>query len=253
MHTGLLRRELCERQDKLLNDISKYLSDNNAVYIIGRDGKPIVSHNIYKKFKSASIIKLFILAYCIEYGEAIDEDYDIRPEDTVEYSDITELKLELATGKELLTLMIGSSDNTAANILINHIGFDTLNGYIKSRFDTDRTVINRLMMDFNAANEGRENYVSLNDAKNCLDICLSHPLGRKILSTQKCRDRIMRYIYKDLPFYGKAGEITGAYHDVGYIDGCFAGVLTEGMNAGEAAVLCGIAGLTAIGSERPKI
>jgi len=236
-----------------LKSIDAYLSEKNAVYIIGKNGKTAISHNIYKPFRSASVIKLFILSYCLEHGETTDEIIKIKPEDVVEFSDITELELKSASLKELLTLMIGSSDNTAANLLIKHIGFDAINGYIKSRFDTDRTALNRLMMDFKAADEGRENYTCLVDVKNCLDVCLSYPLGCKILSTQKCRDRIMSYIYKDVPFYGKAGEITGVYNDVGYVDGCFTGVLTDGMDAGEATVLCGIAGLTALGSDRPII
>ncbi len=236
-----------------MKTINAYLSEKNAVYVIDRDGRAVVSHNICKPFKSASVIKLFVLAYYLEHSEAVDKIIEIRPTDMVEFSDITELEMRSASIRELLTLMIGSSDNTATNLLISYAGFEALNSFIKLRFDTDRTALNRLMMDFKAAEEGRENFTCLIDVKNCLDACLCNPLGRKALSTQKCRDRIMRYIYKDVPFYGKAGEIPGVYNDVGYVDGCFAGVLTDGMDAGDAAVLCGIAGLAALGSEHPII
>ena len=125
-------------------------------------------------------------------------------------------------------------------------------GYISSRFGGG-THVGRIMLDFDAAKQGYDNLTCLSDVKKCLDVCLSYDIGRRILATQKCRDRLMRYIYTDIPFYGKAGEIPEVFNDVGYIGNSFAGVLTDGMDFRDAAILCGKAGLIALHTDKPLI
>ena len=227
-------------------------SERNAVYIIDSDGKTLVEHNITKLFRSASVIKIFILAYYLEKHIPPECVISIAPSDRINYSDITELSLGCADIGTLLTLMIGSSDNTATNLLIKHSGMPALNGYISSRFGGG-THVGRIMLDFDAAKQGYDNLTCLSDVKKCLDVCLSYDIGRRILATQKCRDRLMRYIYTDIPFYGKAGEIPEVFNDVGYIGNSFAGVLTDGMDFRDAAILCGKAGLVALHADKPLI
>ncbi len=226
--------------------IKNLFSENNAVYIVSKNGKTLAEHNINKPFRSASIIKLFILAYYLEHGESFAEKVAISTDDMIDYSNITELNIQSLTLGELLMLMIACSDNTATNVLINRVGMSEINAFIRDRIGAQQTVLGRLMLDYGAAKEGRDNITSLSDVKKCLDLCLGHEYGKKVLSAQKCRDRLMRYIYKDVAFYGKAGEIPKVFNDVGYIDGAFAGVLSDGMRPSEAAVLCGKAGLYAM-------
>jgi hypothetical protein len=75
----------------------------------------------------------------------------------------------------------------------------------------------------------------------------------EILRKQKCVDRLMRYIYSGAEFYGKSGEIPDVYNDAGILkakkETAFAAVLTNHVNANTAAVLCGLCGLLAVGSE----
>lgn len=228
------------------------LCGKNAVYIIDADGKTLVEHNITVPFRSASVIKIFILAYYLEKHIPPENLISIPASDRIDFSDITELSLDSADIGTLLTLMIGSSDNTATNLLIEYVGMPALNDYISSHF-SDRTHVGRIMLDFDAAKQGRDNLTCLVDVKKCLDVCLSYDAGRRILATQKCRDRLIRYIYTDIPFYGKAGEIPEVFNDVGYIGNAFAGVLTDGMNFRDAAILCGKAGLVALHADKPLI
>lgn len=234
--------------------IEDLFSENNAVYIVSKNGKTLAEHNIDKPFRSASVIKLFILAYYLEHGESLDEIVDIRTGDMIDYSNITELNIQSSTVGELLMLMIACSDNTATNVLINRVGMAEINAFMRDKIGTQHTVLGRLMLDYAAPKEGRDNFTSLSDVKKCLDLCLCHEYGKRVLSAQKCRDRLMRYIYKDVDFYGKAGEIPKVFNDVGYIDGAFAGVLSDGMRPSEAAVLCGKAGLRVLTENRePQI
>lgn len=229
--------------------IENLFSDDNAVYIVSKNGETIVEHNIKRPFGSASVIKLYVLAYYLQNGYSLDEKVDISTDDMIEYSNITELNITSATVGELLMLMIASSDNTATNVLIKRAGIPEINAFMRAKIGTRATVLGRFMLDKEARKRGRENFTSLLDVKKCLDICLQHEYGRKVLSAQKCRDRLLRYIYKDVEFYGKAGEVRKVFNDVGYIDGVFVGVLTEGMRKSEAAILCGMAGLYALSGE----
>ena len=234
-------------------NINDCLSSKNSVYIVSADGKELVAHNIYAPFRSASIIKLFILAYYLENEYDFDEVISIPSEEMIDYSDITELGMSEATLRALLVLMIASSDNTAANVLIKKAGMEAINTFLREKLCVRETVIGRIMLDYKAAKEGRDNITCLFDVKKCLDVCLSHELGKRALGAQKCRDRILRYIYSDVEFYGKAGEIPKVYNDVGYLNGAFVGVLTYGMTRTAAAELCGIAGLVALGSETDSV
>lgn len=142
-------------------------SERNAVYIIDSDGKTLVEHNITKLFRSASVIKIFILAYYLEKHIPPECVISIAPSDRIDYSDITELSLGCADIGTLLTLMIGSSDNTATNLLIKHSGMPALNGYISSRFGGG-THVGRIMLDFDAAKQGYDNLTCLSDEKSVL-------------------------------------------------------------------------------------
>ncbi len=58
--------------------------------------------------------------------------------------------------KDLCTLMIVLSDNTATNILIEKVGMDSVNKRMES-IGLRNTRLNRKMMDINASKQGKEN------------------------------------------------------------------------------------------------
>jgi beta-lactamase class A len=120
--------------------------------------------------------------------------------------------------------MITQSDNAAANILINFLGFDTLNLYFK-KMGLNHTNIARKMLDFEERKEGVENYTTAQDMsylleelyfgrflnKNISDKCL------ELLGQQKINDRIPRKLPRGTYVVHKTGLERHVCHDVGIV------------------------------------
>ncbi len=233
--------------------INKYLCSQNAVFVKDMDtGEILAEHNVNIPFPSASVIKLFILSY---FADKEDLTIPVTRKDMVGTSIISELKLKSVTLKDALTFMISFSDNTATNLLIKAAGMDEINRHIKD-LGCKNTVLARKMMDFKAREEGRDNYTSLEDCCTVMEILSENQEAMEILSTQKCLERLGRYIYRNVALYTKPGDLNDVYNDVGILitpDGSkmFAGVLCHGYDKSLAKRLCGLTGLVACKSETP--
>ncbi|MBU1726816.1 MAG: class A beta-lactamase-related serine hydrolase [Candidatus Omnitrophica bacterium] len=127
--------------------------------------------------------------------------------------------------EELMVPMITQSDNTATNMLIDRLGFDTLNGYFK-QIGLKNTNVSRRMMDFKKRANGVENYTTAEDMaflleelyrlnflnKNTSKQCLI------LLAQQKVNDRIPRKLPKDdIVVAHKTGLERSVCHDVGIV------------------------------------
>ena len=147
----------------ILNDGSEY-----AVYL----AYPQQTDEVYiynsQKWRSASMIKVFILATAMEKAKngelSLDETMTLQYYDKVGgagilggYANGSQLSL-----REILRLMIIHSDNTATNMAINRLGMDSINDYIVRNGYND-TILQRKMMDMDAIYAGRENYTSAKD------------------------------------------------------------------------------------------
>ena len=153
--------------------VEQYLNDGTdyAVYLAypAKSSETFIYNS--KPMRSASMIKVFILATVMEkakQGEInIDETLTLKGSDKVGgagilagYASGTEL-----TFREVLELMITHSDNTATNIVIDRVGMETINDYIKRQGYND-TILRRKMMDYDAIAAGRENFSSVRDLGN---------------------------------------------------------------------------------------
>lgn len=120
-------------------------------------------------FPQASSIKIAILAELYhqeqegERGNAgaqrLSNLYTVRQEDLVQDSDIMlglTPGVTRVTNRDLATMMLAVSDNSAANVLIDRLGMDNVNAFLRS-LGLHNTRLRRKMMDVNAASEGREN------------------------------------------------------------------------------------------------
>ena len=150
--------------------IAQYLNDGTeySVYLAyPQKSDETFIYNL-KPMRSASMIKVFILAAVMEkanLGELdIDEVLILKSSDKVGgagilagYSSGTELTL-----REVMELMITHSDNTATNILIDRLGMSAINEYIQRQGYGD-TILRRKMMDYDAIAAGRENFSSVQD------------------------------------------------------------------------------------------
>ncbi|MDD4474556.1 MAG: class A beta-lactamase-related serine hydrolase [Eubacteriales bacterium] len=233
--------------------LNKALEGKKVGILIENEKGIIFSINENEKFKSASVIKLFILSYFTDVYGRFDEKVQIPKSTKVSGSIITELKIQECTIYELLLLMTASSCNTSTNVLIDLAGFDQLEKYITECGATN-TSLKRHMMDFKAAKNGFDNIASPRDIIKVLKKIENNTTAKKILGMQKNVDRLIRYIYSsDYKFYGKSGELAGVFNDCGIIESpkgrSYCCVMTEGLAKNNAAIICGLSGLSAIGTD----
>lgn len=125
------------------------------------------------------------------------------------------------TIKDLMTLMIIVSDNTATNVLIDLLGMDELNRSMK-QMGLQHTMLNRRMMDFEAVDKGLDNYTTPSDMITCLKIInegcyLSEPSRKtalEIMSYQQFQDKLPGMMNLNQIFVAnKTGGLPHVEHD----------------------------------------
>lgn len=242
-------------------ELQKYFEDGNAVLIcpLEEGGSPMYSHNADRPFKSASVIKTFVLAYYLAAGGDLEREIEIPRKALIGTSIMTELALTKATVRELLIYMMSFSDNSATNALFADAGFDALNSFCRNVLGVKCTVIGRKMLDYKAAERGEDNIICLDDCLKAMRFVLSHPTGRDIMRRHKGVERIVRYIFDpEIEYYGKGGNIPDVYNDIAVLrrpggEYVFAGVLSYKCDGAKTKRLMGLTGLAALGAERPII
>ncbi len=215
MFESLLYKEI-ENSNENISIIFKDLTNNKDLFIFNEN----------RIFPSASLIKIPIMVEAFKKIESnqiqLDQKIKVNPRDKVDFSIISVLDLEEYSLKDLITLMIIVSDNTATNLLINLLGFEDINNRILDLGCQD-TILQRKMMDFESAKEGRENYTSPLDMGRIMEKIYrktylspqSSSQIMEILGKQKYRDMIPRFIEDDFIISHKTGELKGLNHDIG--------------------------------------
>src|ERR1043166_2512041 len=114
-------------------------------------------------FPQASSIKIAVLAELYRQAQAgklkLTDLYTMQASDLVPDSDIMgglTPGVTRVTLRDLATMMVAVSDNSATNVLIERVGMDNINARMAS-LGLPRTRLRRKMMDLRAAGEGREN------------------------------------------------------------------------------------------------
>ena len=199
-----------------------------SIYVNTLDGKQPYIYND-KQFRSASMIKVFILAKAMEeiHNGKLDEEkiLTLREEDKVGgagsligYPDGAEL-----TVAEVLRLMIIQSDNTATNMMIDLLGMDNINEYLKREGYT-QSALHRKMMDTAAIEDGKRNFTSAKDlgtffTKLYRHQCISPELDDKMLDllAQQTDKECFPNALPDRKIAHKTGELMELYHDGGII------------------------------------
>jgi len=187
-------------------------------------------------FPQASSIKIAVLAELYhqaqlsaqgESGKAkLTDVYTVRAADLVQDSDImgglTPGVTQL-TNRDLATMMVAVSDNSATNVLIDRLGMENVNALLDS-LALHNTKLRRKMMDVKAATEGRENISTPQDMLTLLEkIYQEKVLNKemtadffKMLSTHKDS-----FIPRDLPdglqIANKPGELEAVRADSGIV------------------------------------
>jgi len=185
-------------------------------------------------FAQASSIKIAILANLYLQAQQgklkLTDSYTVQSSDIVPDSNITgglTPGITRLTLRDLATMMVAVSDNSAANVLIDRIGMQNVNAMLDA-LSLTHTRLRRKMMDLQAAKEGRENISTPREMMTLLDAIYHGKLLNKettadffkMLSTNK-PSYIPRDLPPDLKVANKDGELEGVRNDSGivFVDG----------------------------------
>ena len=198
---------------------------------------------------AASVIKLYVMAAAFKQFETgkLREDFSlsILKKDCVpSCGALTYLHDGICvTALDLVTLMIIFSDNTATNVLIELLGMDEINRYIKS-LGFEKTCLNRKMYDTEKSSKGIQNYITASETGRLLTMMYRGELVSEEASRQMISILKNQQLCSKIPFYlqalteepeiaHKTGEDCGITHDVGIVYGktpflvCFCGNETD--------------------------
>ena len=183
-----------------------------------------------KIFPSASMVKVPIMAACLEAERegllSLDDRVTLKRSDKTTGSGLLRRNRSgsVFTVDRLVELMVAHSDNTAANMLIDRLGFDYLNGAFRE-MGLETTNLARKMMDFGSRGRGIENYTTAREMADILErmyrrdcfcpevsgMCLDY------LKSQKVNDRIPRLLPKNVVVAHKTGLERQVCHDAGIV------------------------------------
>jgi beta-lactamase class A len=181
-------------------------------------------------FPQASSIKICVLAELYRQAQQgklkLTDLYTVNAADLVPDSDIMNgltPGVTRITLRDLATMMVAVSDNSAANVLIDRVGMENVNAFLTARGLRD-TQLRRKMMDLKAAAEGRENISTPGEMAALLQALYRGEILNKgmtddffkVLSTHK-ESFIPRNLPEDLKIANKPGELEGVRNDLGVI------------------------------------
>src|SRR5216683_7103508 len=216
--------------EKSILDVDRSLDGVMGVAIVDlTDGRKYLLH-ANDVFPQASSIKICVLAELYRQAQQgklkLTDLYTVNAADLVQDSDImggltpgvTQITL-----RDLATMMVAVSDNSATNVLIDRVGMDNVNAFLQAQ-GLRETKLRRKMMDLKAAAEGRENVSTPNEMLNLLQALYRGEILNKemtddffkVLSTHK-ESWIPRNLPDDLKIADKPGALEGVRNDSGVI------------------------------------
>jgi beta-lactamase class A len=181
-------------------------------------------------FPQASSIKIALLAelyHQVQTGKLkLTDLYTVRSSDLVPDSDIMgglTPDVTRLTLRDLSTMVVAVSDNSATNVLIDRVGMENVNALMDS-LGLKHTRLRRKMMDLKAAQEGRENISTPREMMTLLEDLsdgklLNGELTKdffQLLSTHK-ESFIAREIPDGVKIANKPGELEGVRNDSGVV------------------------------------
>lgn len=225
------RKEGWLRLKKVLENKVKHFKGTVGLVIEDLDIGWKIAFNEDTLIPSASLVKIPIMLSCFYAAQdgkvSLRDTIRLKSSEKVAGSRVLGRKSvgSVFTVEELFSPMITQSDNAAANILIDFLGFDTLNAYFK-KMGLKNTNITRKMMDFEERREGEENYTTAEDMAYLLEQLYYKKFLNKdvsercleLLGEQRINDRIPKKLPKDGTFIAhKTGLERHICHDVGIV------------------------------------
>jgi beta-lactamase class A len=187
-------------------------------------------------FPQASSIKIAVLAELYHQAQqsahgvtgkaTLKDRYVVRAADIVADSSILgglTPGVSSLTNRDLATIMVAVSDNSATNVLIDRVGMDNV-VHLTESLGLAHTQLRRKMMDLQAAAQGRENISTPREMMTLLEQIyrgkvIEPPLLDdffNVLATHK-DSWIPRDLPADLKIANKPGELEGVRNDSGIV------------------------------------
>jgi beta-lactamase class A len=212
-------RAVDQQLDGVMGLAVKDLTSREEFFIHGDEIMPQAS-----SIKIAVLANLYLQA---QQGKLkLTDEYTVRKEDLVPGSDIM---LGLTAGttrltlRDLATMMVAVSDNSATNVLIDRLGIENVNAMLEG-LGLHSTRLRRKMMDLKAAAEGRENVSTPREMMALLETIYRGKLLNKeltedflhILSTHK-ESALLQGLPDDAVAASKPGELEAVRNDSGIV------------------------------------
>jgi len=221
---------LWQKLESTIHDIDQHLDGVMGVAIEDlTTGDHFFLHE-NEAFAQASSIKITVLAQLYLQAQQgklkLTDPYTVQASDLVPDSDIMgglTPGVTRITLRDLATMMVAVSDNSATNVLIDRVGMDSVNSMLDS-LGLSHTRLRRKMMDLKAAAEGRENVSTPREMMTLLDAIYRGKVLNKestadffrMLSTNKS-SWIPRDLPADLKIANKPGSLEGVRNDSGVV------------------------------------
>ena len=192
-------------------------------------------HDADDVFPTASTIKIAVLAELYRQhehassgspGARLGDLYTADAKDLVGSSDIMgglTPGITRITNRDLATMMVAVSDNSATNVLIERVGMDRVNAWL-AELGLKSTRLRRQMMDVRAAQQGRENTATPRELVTLLAaLHRGKVLNKantedffKVLSTHK-HGYIPQLLPAELTVADKPGDLDAVRNDAGIV------------------------------------
>ena len=224
------QKVLWHKLEAQIQDVDQHLDGVMGVAIEDLNTGEHLLLNQDEVFAQASSIKITVLANLFLQAQQgklkLTDLYTVQSSDLVQDSDIMNgltPGVTRITLRDLATMMVAVSDNSATNVLIDRVGMQNVNAMLDSLALT-HTRLRRKMMDLQAAKEGRENISTPREMMTLLDaIYHGKVLNKestadffKMLSTNK-DSWIPRELPADLKIANKPGSLEAVRNDSGIV------------------------------------
>ena len=221
---------LWQKLESTISEVDRSLDGVLGVAVLDlSSGRKFLLHSD-EVFPQASSIKIAVLAELYRQAQAgklkLTDLYTVQASDLVPDSDIMgglTPGVTRITLRDLATMMVAVSDNSATNVLIDRVGMENVNALMDS-LGLSHTRLRRKMMDLKAAGEGRENISTPAEMMTLLeDIYRGKVLNKEMtadffnmLSTHKTVSSLVT-CRRDLKIANKPGELEGVRNDSGVV------------------------------------
>lgn len=225
----VLWQKLSDRVTRIANETNGVVGVSIVDLTTGRE----LAINADQTLATASSIKVAVLAELYRQSQQggpgkakLSDPYVVNQADLVPDSYIMgglTPGVTRLTNRDLATMMIAVSDNSATNVLIDHVGMPNVNAMLDS-LGLSHMRLQRKMMDLQAAKQGRENISTPREftrffqalyAGKVLNKAMTDDFF-KLLSTGK-DSWIPRLLPGDVQIANKPGSLDGLRNDVGVV------------------------------------